>query len=525
MASVGPLDPPPPTGSPTSRTPVTGGYSYGVAYDRSSSQSILTKRVDAPIATVGELAGLAATGIFGNFALRTGFDSVAGTLTVLALGALLLGGERVQRREARRLVMLAMLLAPWLSIRTAGGLTLVTGIAIVALLTFAGAFSMAGRLKDSSFVSLVMHGWSQLGEWAYGLQMVKRAFDVERFGSGRGEAFARGLFVAIPVVALFAALLASADEVFKSFISLDGFPSVVGHLLVAVVAAVVAGGFLSRSAHATHTSTFRIPRFMTALEVLVVLGAMSLLFAGFVVTQIVVALGGVQNVLETANLTQAEHARSGFFQLLWVSGLTLTLLGWVRGVRTRDISGARDPFVPLALVIVVLTLAITGVSIQRLLLYVGSFGLTALRFWALIAAFWIGILLVGYAVAITHRGRGAERDGEYGPASAHSWFPMFVLLSAVAIVFGLNVVNPDGFVAWYNVSHGPQVIDTLVLADLSGDSAGSIRSFVTDPTNEVPDELASRWCSRPDDASGFGLLGWNWADTSRSDLVDSYCGQ
>ena len=60
------------------------------------------------------------------------------------------------------------------------------------------------------------------------------------------------------------------------------------------------------------------------------------LFACFVGTQALVAVRGEDYVLETTGVTYAEHARSGFFQLLFVAAITLLALLWSAARLGRD---------------------------------------------------------------------------------------------------------------------------------------------------------------------------------------------
>lgn len=51
-----------------------------------------------------------------------------------------------------------------------------------------------------------------------------------------------------------------------------------------------------------------------------------MLFLGFVAVQLRVLFGGDRHVLTTDDLTYAEYARQGFWQLLAVTGLTLLVI-------------------------------------------------------------------------------------------------------------------------------------------------------------------------------------------------------
>ena len=66
------------------------------------------------------------------------------------------------------------------------------------------------------------------------------------------------------------------------------------------------------------------------------LGVLDALFLAFVAVQATVLFGGHRHVLETEGLTYAEYARQGFWQLLWVSALTLLVLSAVIRVAGRE---------------------------------------------------------------------------------------------------------------------------------------------------------------------------------------------
>ncbi len=80
------------------------------------------------------------------------------------------------------------------------------------------------------------------------------------------------------------------------------------------------------------------PRPIGAVEATVVLCGLTGLYALFAVAQLVAAMGGNDHVVQTTGLTYAEYARSGFFQLLWASGITLVALLVLRAA-TREVTG------------------------------------------------------------------------------------------------------------------------------------------------------------------------------------------
>ncbi len=70
-------------------------------------------------------------------------------------------------------------------------------------------------------------------------------------------------------------------------------------------------------------------------------------------------------MLETAGLTYAEYARTGFFQLIAVATITLGALLGLRALTDLDDAVTRRRFVVLAEAAVVLTLVVVFVALRR----------------------------------------------------------------------------------------------------------------------------------------------------------------
>ena len=476
------------------------------------SQQVLPMREDKPIATWAEVGVLGAAGFLGNLALRSSMATAAASLSLLLVVAALFVGRRKFQKGTLGLVLLAGSLMPWLTIRSNLELTAVTILMIVVLLAIAAGLSNHGSVFNSSVREHAAHVGSTAYEWMYGLAMVQRLVSTAT-KDHRATPLLRGIAVAIPVLIVFTTLLASADEVFAKFLLIGDLPSLLGHLILTAVVAVGFLVFVSRRAHETKPSLDPVNiRLLGPVEISMILGGLVVLFGAFVVTQIVVAVGGASHVLETEGLTQADHARRGFFQLLWVAGLAVALVGALRSVRVKDPERGTDRFTPLALVTLFLTLVIAAVSIQRLSLYVGSFGLTPLRVWALAGAGAVAIAIALFAASIA------------GLRSEHSWYPGAVLVLGFALVFGLNVANPDRVVAEYNLNNVTQV-DVYSLSLLSDDAVPVLVARVADLPQQQRDEFVRSLCSRPDRETTYGFFEYNRASATADSAIDATCGQ
>ncbi len=492
-----------PPGIPYPETVKDGGPSVS---EPPPKPPLISLRKDKPIITWGEVALIVAIGFLGNIALRTTLGGFSGMLASLL--AVVLVGRRVTQREAFVPLGLVVLLAPWLMIRSSASLTGVTVLAIAVLLITAAGFSLRGSMFDAQVRQFVSHVSSTPFEWLYGSAMVQRLVRAAA-AEQKVAPLLRGVVVAVPVLIVFTTLLASADEVFARFLLLDNLPSLVEHGFLTLVVAVPLLGLLSRAAHTTDETTNAWPnlRVLGPVEVLVILGSVVVLFGAFVLTQIAVAMGGADHVLQTEGLTQAQHARSGFFQLLWVAALSMGLVGAVRAGRVLDPEKGTDRFMPLALGTLGLTLAIAGISIQRVVLYIESFGMWQLRLWGLFGAITVALAIVVFVVSIL------------GWRAEQSWFPGAMVVLLTALVMSLNITNPDAFIISYNLDNGKDV-NTWSVSD---DAVPELLAGVNAGLDTTELGLAEGLCYRQDRAAWYGFLEYNWAEVKADRLLDDFC--
>lgn len=512
----GPPGPPPPGArqpqtSVADRPQVTGPAGVAGSAVPPRTATFPPKRLDAPTTGSSELVGVLIAGFLGNLVLRTGVVASAAMVgLVLILAVVVVANGRIRRGEPLAFLLLALAVAPWLVIRADNALTAMNVVIVLILLSSASGLSFRGSAFDSKVRDLVSHVCSPVYEWIYGLGLIGRFVSLTT-AEHKFAPFLRGAIVAVPVLIVFTTLLASADDVFANFLLLDDLPTVVSHVFLTVVVSILLFGFVSRAAHVTPTpSNPRNIRVLGPVEVTMILGSLATLFAAFVATQVVVAAGGAQHVLETEGLTQSEHARDGFFQLLWVAGLAAALVGGLRAVRIVEPEKGRDRFTPLALVTLALTLVIAYVSSRRLGLYVESFGLTPLRFWALAGTAGIALLIVTYGVSIS------------GWRSDTDWFPGVAIVVAAMFTLGLNVVNPDVRVAEYNMGRSAAV-DVDTLASLSDDAIETMLGAIGTLAPLDGEQLGEQLCRRPDRQASFGVFEYNAARVGADDVLDAYC--
>ncbi|MGX1810150.1 DUF4153 domain-containing protein [Nocardia sp. NPDC055321] len=287
------------------------------------------------------------------------------------------------------------------------------------------------------------------------------------------------LLVTVALLLVFVPLLAGADAVFARFVE-DLLPALAVDELVRwvfvflVVAACAAGALYllagpppaaadaPEGAFSTffgiHRAPGHRPRRFTRMEWGLPIGALTLLFALFLVSRLAAMFGGDSYVMSNGGLTYAEYARSGFWQLSIVSLLTLAVIAVVQRTAAQE-SAADRLWLRLAVgAVSVLTLVIVASALHRMWVYQEAYGFTIMRLLVEVFELWIGLVYLMVLASLVKLRR--------------QWVPRAAIGAAAATLLALAVVNPELLVAERNVDraleHGKR-LDDYYLADLSPD--------------------------------------------------------
>jgi hypothetical protein len=495
-----------------------------------------------PLASIAALlvAGVV-LGAVGDALLRAPGGPVGLNLSLwvasVAVAALALHGRATLALDRERVAWLAIgvVFAAGLAWRDAPPLKL---LALgCATLTFALAahrlaaawVRRAGVLRYAGALALgALHAWT-----AAALAIVDATRSTPRVETGRAAtwsraaAVARGLAIATPLVAVFGALFMSADAVFAGLVAKVlrfDFERIASHVLLFAILAWLSTGYLRSFLTGTQLPSLgdRQPGIesrgvlmpkrpaLGITEVATALAAIDLLFLVFVIVQFRYLFGADTLVQITPDLTYAEYARRGFFELVFAVVLVVPVLlaaDWLLDLRIR-----RDALVfrGLAGAQIGLVLAITASALHRLRLYHASYGLTESRFYAMVLLIWIGVMLLWLAATVLRGRRDIFGFGALGAG-----------VSTVALLF---VINPDAIVARTNVARMASAdasvrFDVAYATSLSADAVpvliDALPALPADVQCPLARHLLRRW---PPDRER-SLRSWSWSAARASDAV------
>ena len=353
---------------------------------------------------------------------------------------------------------------------------------------------------------------------------------IDPSSDGKARRIGHALAITLPILLVFALLLANADPLFASLFNFPDiqFDVLVSHVVVAGFFAWVVAGWMRRSLlarPAADAPALTFPLKLGATDVTLAFGALSVLFAAFVVVQLGWLFGGQALVLSTTGLTYAEYARRGFFELMGVAGLLLPLLlgaqALIPDADTRTLKFYRR----LAALLLVLLGAIMVSAGARMKLYVHYYGISTDRLYASAFMVWLAIVFVWLAVTVLRSRPRAFATG--------------LVVSGFGVLFTLNLLNPDALVARANLARsdlaqgGVAGSDLQYVAHLGGDAMPLVVSALT--AGPIPADSAGaadrcaaakivldRWTGERRETMGSSWTRWNLARSRGTAVVRAH---
>ena len=398
---------------------------------------------------------------------------------LLILGVLWEVGRREGQRPLRHnlwLILPLIFFALMSMIRANEFLTFFNVVAVLVLLSYVAFFYAAGRVSALSLLGAVLLPARVAGDSVIkAAPVVSATMQSQSWGNGRRQILPilRGILLALPVLIIFTALLASADLVFADYIDktfgLDFWPDAEWFwraFLIMMVGWLLAGGLviaISRQDQDDERSWLEkglqtLPQTFSLgfVETMTVLLLVNLLFVTFTAVQFVYLFGGESNI-NIEGYTYADYARRGFFELVMVAVLSLMLILGLNWLTRRDNKKQIKQFNGLATLLIGLVMIMLFSAFRRMQIYETTFGSTELRLYVLIFIGWLGLLLGWFILTLWQR---PDR------------FAIGVIACAIGFFVTVNLINPDAFIVQRNMALYEKTgyLDIYYLIGLSDDA-------------------------------------------------------
>jgi hypothetical protein len=472
------------------------------------------------------LAIAIALGFVGDALLRAfpwGLNAALCTAVLVAAAYMLVRRHRLTTGpDAPWLAITALLLGAAFVRRDAEMLVAFNVLALILTLSLAAASLQGERIGAWRVLDYARATTSTaLGSIGGGLLLVWRDVqwrELPQDGKLRNlRAVLLGLVVVAPLLAVFAALFASADQVFSNVLTnalAFDVEAVVSHTFLICFWGALTAGYLRWSLLGR---PFALPADapqprLGIIPIATALGLLNALFLLFVVVQLRYFFGGASLIEATTGLTYAEYARRGFFELVVASGLVLPLLLGADYLVRGGTSADTRLFRRLAGLLLALLTVIMASAIQRMRLYVAEYGLSADRLYA--TAFML--LLFGvFAWFCWTVLRGVRQRFAFG-----------VLMQGLALLAGLHLLNPDAFIVRTNLDRPTteRPFDAKYALTLGADAVPALLDALPrlSPADQclIGARLRARWVGREAD-----WRTWNWSRSRAARLVSERAGQ
>jgi hypothetical protein len=300
----------------------------------------------------------------------------------------------------------------------------------------------------------------------------------------------RGLIIALPIVAIFASLLASADVVFNQRLAdfveafkLENLPEYIFRMIYILVISYGLVGIYQHAASASSDEKLTgedkpvIPPFLGFTESSIVLGSVVALFLLFVIIQFQYFFGGTTNI-NVEGFTYAEYARKGFGELVAVAFFALMMLLTFSAITKRETETQRKTYSGLGVALVALLLVMLVSAYQRLNLYEAAYGFSRLRTYTHVFLIWIGLLLITTIVLELMR---KER-----------MFAFAMLIASLGFAASLPILNVDAFIVNQNIQRelqggNAEDLDSQYFIELSDDAVPPLVNALQSST--LPDSV------------------------------------
>jgi uncharacterized protein DUF4153 len=317
--------------------------------------------------------------------------------------------------------------------------------------------------------------------------------------------------VSVLLLIVFGGLFAGADAEFRHVLGSILPPLRASDIVQAIFCFVVVGAvacgvaFLAGARPKFDEMEPIAPRRVRRAEWVLPLTVLNVLFAVFVFIQLTVLFGGDRSLANASRAYMRGYAHNGFWQLLVVSLLTLTVLLVTSRIAPRETPTDRTLLRVLLGGLSAFSIVIVLAALKRVSDYEHTYGYTRLRVVVAGVELWFGLLFVLILLA--------------GITLRASWLPRVLAASLVLSLLAGAIANPDRYVAQQNVNRylSTGKLSISYMRQLSADAVPAI--------DQLPPDLracALRTVAGDLSARGDDWRTWNFARVDARNELRGY---
>jgi hypothetical protein len=247
------------------------------------------------------------------------------------------------------------------------------------------------------------------------------------------------VLVTVVLLLVFGGLFASADPAFAKIVG-DLLPELSGSTIRRAIFYTLIGGLFTAGAifivlappdlsGLERPSTRRIGK----VELVLPLGGLVLLFAGFVAVQ----FRFLFSATAPEGTTFSRYAVQGFGQLVVVTLLTLLVIGCATRWAPKDNEEERTLLRGLLGALVLLSFVVVASAVYRMWLYMNELGWTRERLFFGAVELYLGFVFLLVIIA--------------GIKLRATWFPRAIIASFAVLLIGIAAMNPERYIAERNI--------------------------------------------------------------------------
>ncbi len=288
-----------------------------------------------------------------------------------------------------------------------------------------------------------------------------------------------GVLCALPALLVLVPLLVGADAAFEGLLThtlLDHFAEVFASAVVGVLLFLMLYSLMFSVRHdlSGSAATSASPRKgISAGGINAFLGTISAVYVLYLFSQLAYFFSAFSGILPE-DYTVAQYARRGFFEMCAVCAINLLLVSVCLGLSRKQEGKAPLSTRLISLFVLLFSVGMVATALSKMILYIGSFGMTRLRVLTGVFMVMLGLVLLFVIVRLF-----SVR------------FPyMRACVVAVALI-GLTVgyVDVDTFIARYNIeAYKQERLEELDVHHLTELSEGALPYLVELWTDSQPED-------------------------------------